>query len=67
MDNSSDDSLFTVEKPKANNRNNQLLTVREMAPERAMQTFGGKGYQKRTVSPVSWDILLNLWPPSKSW
>ena len=31
----------------------QSLTERGMAPDRAMQTLDGQGYQKGTVSPVS--------------
>ena len=48
-DNSSNESSFPHEKPKANNRNNPVL---DKKGSRAMPMLDGQGSQKRTVSPV---------------
>ena len=56
-ENISGECLFGDEKPKANDRNNQPLTKRIAAPDRAMQSLDGYGYWEWTVSPLSWKTV----------
>ena len=51
-ENSSNDSLFADENPKANNRNNPALEKKWTAQDIATKTFDGQGCQNKTVSLV---------------
>ena len=65
---SSNECLFSDEKPKLMTETIQPLTEREVEPDRATQTLDDQGHQEETVSSACWETeMTSSLPPSALW